>query len=101
LAVYRQKLLNLLKAFQNWQDCHWQAFKSGGRCAACFYNENCSSATYLPDFKTGKIAYCRFSKTFGAARRHLSSNRSKGFEISSFESFQQTQKLWHRTAKNF
>jgi hypothetical protein len=49
----RQKLLNLLKAFQNQRDCHWPAFKSGVRCAACFLKDNCSSATYLPDYKTG------------------------------------------------
>jgi hypothetical protein len=76
--------LNLLKACQNQQDCHWQAFKSGGRCAAGFEKENWSSATYLLDFKTSETAPCRFSKALGATLRHLSSNRSKGFELASF-----------------
>jgi hypothetical protein len=49
--------LNLLKAFQNRQDRLWLAFKSDGLCAALFLK---SSATYLPDFKTGKIASCLF-----------------------------------------
>jgi hypothetical protein len=33
-----------------------------GPCAARFSKENCSSAAYLPDFKTGEIAPCWFSK---------------------------------------
>jgi hypothetical protein len=43
------------------------------------------SATYLPDFKTGEVAPCRFSKALGATLRHLLSNRSKGFELAGFE----------------
>jgi hypothetical protein len=61
------------------------AFKSGGRCVARFLKENCSSATYLPDFKNGEIAPCRFSKALGATLRHLLSNRSKRFELAGFE----------------
>jgi hypothetical protein len=57
--------LDLLEAFQNWRNCHWPAFKSGGRCGACFSNDNCSSATYLPDLKNGEIDPCRFSKALG------------------------------------
>ncbi len=58
LAVTRQRLLHLLKAFPNRRDCHGRgpAFKSGGRYAARFSNEYCSLATYLLDFKTGEIA---------------------------------------------
>jgi hypothetical protein len=50
-----------------------------------FFKRDCSSATYSPDFKTGKIAPCRFSKDLGAIPRNLSSNRSKGFEFAGFE----------------
>jgi hypothetical protein len=32
-------LLILLRAFQNQRDCHWPAFKSGGRYAAAFQRE--------------------------------------------------------------
>jgi hypothetical protein len=42
-------------------------------------------ATYLPDFKTGEIVPCRFSKSLGAFLRHLSSNKSKGFELAGFK----------------
>jgi hypothetical protein len=77
----RQKLLNLLKAFQNWRDYHWPAFKSGGCYAACFSKENCSSATYLLDFKIGEIAPCWFSKALGTTPRHLLFNCRKGFEL--------------------
>jgi hypothetical protein len=73
-----------VKAFQNRQDCHWQAFKSAGRYAACFSKENCSSATYLPDFKTIEIAPCRFSKALGPTPRQLLSNSNKGFEPAGF-----------------
>jgi hypothetical protein len=55
------------------------------RCAAYFSKENCSSATYLPDFKTGKIAPCQFSKAPKATLKHLSPNRNKGFELASFK----------------
>jgi hypothetical protein len=75
----------LLKAFYNRRDCHWPAFRSGGRCVARFSKENCSSATYLPDFKTNEIAPCRFSKALCATLRHLLTNRSKGFELADFE----------------
>jgi hypothetical protein len=61
------------------------AFKSGGRCVARFSKENCSSATYLPEFKTGEIAPCQFSKALGATLRHRLSNRSKRFELASIE----------------
>jgi hypothetical protein len=61
------------------------AFKSGGRCVARFSKENCSPATYLPDFKTGDVAPRRFSEALGATPRHLLSNRSKGFELAGFE----------------
>jgi hypothetical protein len=57
--------LDFLKAFQTGEIATGTAFKSGGRCAACFSNDNCSSATYLPDFKIGEIAPCRFSKVLG------------------------------------
>jgi hypothetical protein len=39
----------------------------------------------LPDFKTGELAPCRFSKALGATLKHLLSDRSKGFELASFE----------------
>ncbi len=78
------KLLNLLKAFQNQRDCHWLAFKSGGPYAARFSKEDWSSATYLQDFETGKIASCG-SKALGATLSHLSFNRSKGFELAGFK----------------
>jgi hypothetical protein len=55
--------------------------------------ENCSLATYLLDFKTGKIASGRFSKALSATLRHLSPNRSKGFELPGFEKLWQIQKL--------
>jgi hypothetical protein len=77
--------LNLLKAFLNRRDCHWPAFIRGGHCVARFSKENCSSATYLPDFKTGEVAPCQFPKTLGATLRRLLSNRSKGFELAGFE----------------
>jgi hypothetical protein len=71
---------------QNGRDWPWPAFKSGGRCAAHFSKENCSSATYLPNFKIGgEIAPCRFSKALGATLRHLPFERSKGFELTGFE----------------
>jgi hypothetical protein len=54
-------------------------------CAACFSKENCSSATYLQDFKTDEIAPCRFLKALGATPRHLSSKRKKVFELVGFE----------------
>jgi hypothetical protein len=76
--------LNLLKAVQNLRDCHWLAFKSGRRYAACFSKDNCSLATNLPDFKT-EIAPCRLSKVLGANRRHLLVNRSKGYELASYK----------------
>jgi hypothetical protein len=37
---------------------------------------------------------CRFSKALGATPRHLSSNRSKGFELIGLKSLRQIQKLW-------
>jgi hypothetical protein len=86
--------LNLLKAFQNRRDCHWPAFKSGGRCFARFSKVNCSSATYLPNFKTGEVAPCRFSKALSATLRHLLSNRSKGFEIAGFEKISENSKAF-------
>jgi hypothetical protein len=43
------------------------------------------SPTYLPDFKTGEIVPCWFSKSLGATLRHLLSNRRKGFELAGFE----------------
>jgi hypothetical protein len=73
--------LNLLKAFQNWQDCHCPAFKRCGCYSAGFSKENCSSTTNFPDFKTGKIASCRLLKALGATPKHLSFNRSKGFKL--------------------
>jgi hypothetical protein len=76
---------NLFAGFQNCRDCHWPAFKSGGRCVACFSIENCSLATYLPDFKTEEIASGGFSKALSTILRHLSPNRSKGFELPGFE----------------
>jgi hypothetical protein len=39
----------------------------------------------LPDFKTGEVAPCRFSKALGATLRHLLSNRSKRFKLACFE----------------
>jgi hypothetical protein len=83
----------MLKAFQNQRDCHWPAFKNGWCYAAHFLKENCLLAIYLPDFKTGKIAPCRFSKVLNATLRHLLSNRNKGFELPRFKSLQQIQKL--------
>jgi hypothetical protein len=77
--------LNSLKDFENQQDCHWPAFKSGGHCVAHFSKENCLSASYFPVFKTGEVAPCRFSKALGATLKHLLSNRSKGFELAGFE----------------
>jgi hypothetical protein len=54
-----------------------------------------------PDFKTGEIAPCRFLKALGAAPRHLSSNRSKGFELAGFEKLSANSKaFWCKTAKN-
>jgi hypothetical protein len=53
--------------------------------AAHFSQENCLSATYLPDFKTLEIAPCQFSKALDATLRLLSSNRSKGFELTGFK----------------
>jgi hypothetical protein len=61
--------------------------------AASFSQENCLSVTYLPDFKTLEIAPCQFSKALNATLRLLLSNRSKGFELTGFKSFQQIQKL--------
>jgi hypothetical protein len=55
--------------------------------------ENCSSATYLPDFKTGAIAPCWFSKAIGATLRHRKSNRSKGFELADFKMLLANSKL--------
>jgi hypothetical protein len=39
----------------------------------------------LPDFKTGEIAPCWFSKALGTTLRHLLFNRSKEFELAGFE----------------
>jgi hypothetical protein len=58
-----------------------------GACAACFSKENCSSATYYPDFKTGEIPPCLFSKALGATPRLVSSNRGERFEVAGFENF--------------
>jgi hypothetical protein len=77
--------LNLLKAFQNRRDCHRPAFKSGEHCAAHFSKEDCSSATYLPDLKTGEIAPRQFSKALSATTIRRSSNKSIRFELASFE----------------
>jgi hypothetical protein len=51
----------------------------------CLLFENCSSTTYLQDFKTGKISPGQFSKALGPTPRHLSSNVSKGFELVGFK----------------
>jgi hypothetical protein len=47
----------------------------------------------LPDFKTGNIAPCRFSKALGTLLRHMPSNRSKGFELAGFEKFSANSKV--------
>ncbi len=78
----------MLKAFQNRLYCLWPAFKSGGRCVAHFSTGSCSLATYLPDFKIGKISPYRC-----ASLRHLSSIRSKDLNSPVLKSFQQIQKL--------
>jgi hypothetical protein len=79
-TVWSQKIWNLLKAFQNRRYCHCSAFNSGGRCVARFSTGSCSLATYLPNFKIGKISPYRC-----ATLRHLSSIRNKGFALASFE----------------
>jgi RNA:NAD 2'-phosphotransferase (TPT1/KptA family) len=94
------KVLNLLKAFQNRRDCQWPAFKSGVHYAAHCSKENCSSATYLLDFKIGEIASCPFSKALGAILRHLASNRSKEFENAGFEKLSENSKALGATANN-
>jgi hypothetical protein len=58
--------------------------------------ENCSSAIYLPDFKTGKITPCWFSKALGATPRRLLSVSSKRFELAGFEKLAENAK-WLRT----
>jgi hypothetical protein len=70
------------------------AFKSGGRCVARFSKENCSSATYLPDFKTGEVAPCQFSKALGATLRHSwCPIGAKDLNSPVLKRFQQIQKL--------
>jgi hypothetical protein len=69
-------------------------FQKWWRCFARFSKENCLSATYLPNFKTGEVAPCRFSKALGATLRHLLSNRSKGFEIAGFEKISENSKAF-------
>jgi hypothetical protein len=72
--------LNLLQAFQNQQDCLWPTFKSGGRYAAPFSKENCSSATYLLDFKTGEIAsFAGFQKLSVQLRDNCNPRGPKDF----------------------
>jgi hypothetical protein len=48
----------------------------------------------LPDFKTGEVALCRFSKALGATLRHLLSNGSKGFELAGFENISANSKAF-------
>jgi hypothetical protein len=66
-----------LAGFQKWWALYCPLFK----------RELFISNLFL-DFKTSKIAPCRFSKALGATPRHLSANRSKEFELTSFENFQ-------------
>jgi hypothetical protein len=56
--------LNLPKGFSKSVILPLAGFESGGRYAAHFSKENCSLATYLPDFKTGEIALAGFQKLF-------------------------------------
>jgi hypothetical protein len=76
--------LNLLKGFQNWRDCHWSAFKCGGRYAVDFSKENCSSKTNFLDFNTG---HCQLSKALGATPRTCCSIEAKDLNSLVLKSF--------------
>ncbi len=63
---------------------------------ARFSKDNCSSATYWPDFKTGEIALAGFQKLsaqlwdiYGIC----DINGSKGFELAGFKKLSANQKL--------
>jgi hypothetical protein len=80
-----------VKAFQNQFDCCWPAFKSGWGSAAHFSKENCSSATYLPHFKTSEIAPCWFSKA--PVQRQEIYTVAKDLNSPVFKSFQKIQNV--------
>jgi hypothetical protein len=89
-----QKLLNLLKAFQNWQDCHWQAFKSGERCACPLLKENCSSATYFCRIsKSARLSLSAFHKLLVQLRDISHPIGAKDVNSPILKSCQQIQKL--------
>jgi hypothetical protein len=93
--------LNLRKAFENRQDRLFTAFKISELALTGFQNRRVGSSylsksaswLWLP-FKISELALAgfqnrrngsgRLSKALGAATRNLLSNRSKGFELASF-----------------
>jgi hypothetical protein len=77
--------LNLQKAFENWQDRRWPAFKSGGRCTTHFSKNNYLIVQIFGGFQNRPVGSGHFSIALGAAPRNLLSNRSKGFELAGFE----------------
>jgi hypothetical protein len=50
--------------------------------------------TFSEGLKFGKFGPGLFLKALDATPRNLSSNRSEGFKLTSFESFQQIKSLW-------
>jgi hypothetical protein len=79
--------LNLQKAFENRKDRLWSVFKNGGCCTARFSKEHCLIGKIFDRFKNRRFSSGQLSKALSAAPRKLLSNRSKGFELASFEKF--------------
>ncbi len=101
-VVYREKLSNLRKDFENGRDRLWPAFKIGELALAGFQNRrvgSCqlskSASCFWPAFKIGELALASFQnrradsvwlwKALGTAPRNLLSKRSKEFELAGFK----------------
>ncbi len=93
LAIWHQKLLNLLKVFQNQWDCLWQAFKSGRCCPAHFPKYNCSSATDFCCCHISKLPLAGFQKLLLQLRDICNPIGAKDLNLPVLKSFQQIQKL--------
>jgi hypothetical protein len=70
-------------------------------CPLFFPQENCSSATYLPDFKTGETSSCRFAKLSVPFQEICHPIRAKDLNSLVLISSQQIQIFSHFSAYNF
>jgi hypothetical protein len=80
-----QKLFNSQKAFKNWQDRPWLAFKSGRCCTARFSKENCLIGKIFSGLQNRRVGSGRLSKALSVVPINLLFNRDKGFELAGFE----------------